>query len=415
MQGESGHPISDLAAEALADARQATSRLRCRCSGVTSCTMLHNLPRWLKSLFKIIGVAVVTAAVAVPITVYETRAVSPTTRHVTFTLDNTEIVLDTSAKMSAPFDGRTKLSIAARMIDKYIGDRNKDDLAFRTFGGPCKPGTRLLIDFATGNAQRISESVARQQAAGASALASAIIGAAGDFENVSLIPTSLNAEIVVVTGGADDCDPSSEADVKLRLQELKGRHIVLEFWIIGVDVSTPDRAQISSFASAVGGHASFPKNPDQLSGALQAALVVAPVARASKQATSIWPTTAEQLKVFIATVGGKDYGATKASLSKLLSLAKSSGKTIGVLYTASVAKRFPAVSRAAASVRRSQANVLSLAIRATALDRMASRGSKPAARALRLALAKLMTGYDDYLTKANTFSLTSARLLPQGK
>ena len=54
--------------------------------------------------------------------------------------ENTEIVLDLSAAMERPFEGTTRSAAAKRALETVLGLQvaDRDNLAFRRFGGPCR-------------------------------------------------------------------------------------------------------------------------------------------------------------------------------------------------------------------------------------------------------------------------------------
>ncbi len=73
---------------------------------------------------------------------------------------NIEIVLDRSSAMQQSFDRTTKWEAAVRATKKSLAEEvaQKDNLALRQFGGPCRgDNTKLVVDFDQNNEGRVRQ------------------------------------------------------------------------------------------------------------------------------------------------------------------------------------------------------------------------------------------------------------------
>ena len=153
-------------------------------------------------------------------------------------LSYTEIILDASSAMSAPFGGSTKLDQAQQAIDTYlrVDLSPRDQLALRRFGGECNSdgATALLVPFAKDNKDTIRRQLLRQTASGKSTLFLAIREAVPDFDATAALPT-VQRRVVTFVGSCEACieDPIQRID-----ERLKGLPIAPYWKFIGIEMDT---------------------------------------------------------------------------------------------------------------------------------------------------------------------------------
>jgi hypothetical protein len=154
-----------------------------------------------------------------------------------------EYVLDASPRMSLPSQGGTRLTVARGVLAEIVRPADPTVMAgLRVFGTgastkPCQD-TDLLVPLAPSNQKTISDKASAVETGqnSDSALAQAIVTAIRDLA-AKKGPHSL----VVVTGGADSCNPEASQVVA---QEAKRAGIDLETYIIGFEVSEAEAEAI---------------------------------------------------------------------------------------------------------------------------------------------------------------------------
>lgn len=164
---------------------------------------------------------------------------------------NTEIVLDASAGMTAPFDGETKLAAAANAIGAYVIPRQSEGFALRRFGGGCDEAGELLVDFGEDHGDDVRAAAAKQQATGESNLANAVIAAIDDFSDADRFPDpEAPKRVLIFAGTADQCIGDAAADAIGR--EVARRAIDIEFQLIGMRPTEQEREQLGAITNAIG-------------------------------------------------------------------------------------------------------------------------------------------------------------------
>jgi Mg-chelatase subunit ChlD len=190
--------------------------------------------------------------------------------------ENIEIILDTSAAMRKPFEGRTKLEAAVKGLNKVLDLQvaGRDNLAFRQFGGPCRgQNTRRLVDFGQSNAGPIRAALATLNSDGETATAAAVSSAARDFDDPRF--DGVQRRGLIITGGQDSCNPRAADDIRRALQS---KRIRPDFWFIGMDVPPDQQRQLSEIQKATGGRPIFfVKNQNELESTLERLFEVEPV------------------------------------------------------------------------------------------------------------------------------------------
>jgi von Willebrand factor type A domain len=195
--------------------------------------------------------------------------------HQATAFQNVEIVFDASAAMNEPFEGGTKRDAAIQALTNYLhaGSRNSvadaDNLAFRTFGGPCDgDNTELKVDFSTGNSKAIENASRKLKPAGETTLAKAVVDATGDLTADRFKGKS--KRIIVITGG-EDCHKDQAAGIiqsSLNERAKGGEKIELDLRFIGLGLSLQQKEQLENVAKASGGEADFADTAKELDTAL---------------------------------------------------------------------------------------------------------------------------------------------------
>jgi hypothetical protein len=163
---------------------------------------------------------------------------------------NTQIVLDASAAMSAPFGDGTKLDAAAEAIGDYVVPLSNEGLALRRFGGGCEEAGELLVDFGEEHADEVQAAASAQQPEGESNLAYAVRAAIDDFASEDFPDPDGPKSVLVFTGtGEDDCVGNAPDEVR-RALERSGVDAVFKF--VGVKVPQSERTDLRNLRDALG-------------------------------------------------------------------------------------------------------------------------------------------------------------------
>jgi hypothetical protein len=202
---------------------------------------------------------------------------------------NQEIILDTSLRMKDAFDGNTtKLDAAVNALGQRFFPV-EDNLALRSFGGPCgKEGeSRLLVPFGTNRRDRIESASSGLTPGGQSTLLSAVNAALTDIQ-----PLPHTRRVVVITGHADECryeDPIRELKQRVAALPKKAgqQPVVLEMRFIGLGISPEDAQKIRAISDTVGGQAYFVETVSELNEVLQYVLELEPAVAHVKNVWSI--------------------------------------------------------------------------------------------------------------------------------
>jgi choice-of-anchor C domain-containing protein len=187
--------------------------------------------------------------------------------------ENIQIVLDSSDAMAKPFDGSTKLEAARKAVEKSLALQiaDKDNLAFRLFGGDCsKDNSQLIVDFGQHNKETIRNALKNITLDGRTTLASGVIEATGDFNDPERFG-GVNKTIIVITGGKDPCHPDAPQFIEDRLTRAK---IEMHLRFIGMGLKPDEKDQLTRIAENTGGRAFFPDNQEELTRAVQKVLEV---------------------------------------------------------------------------------------------------------------------------------------------
>lgn len=228
---------------------------------------------------------------------------------------NTEIVLDRSAGMSEPFGAGTKLDTAARSVEKYISPRDADNLAFRIFGEECNANSELVVKFGQNNTKRIRNALRNIRTKGKANLATAIIEATGDFNELIRFPPTVNKKIIVITGTSDSCEREPARIIRERLAELAAGHsIQVDFRFIGLAIPPDQREAFRKIAQATGAQATFVATEEELLTVLKKFLEVEPVVTDVNTFLAILNKVIGHLNEMVRSIDRRDYESARGML-----------------------------------------------------------------------------------------------------
>ncbi len=167
---------------------------------------------------------------------------------------NTQIILDASAGMAAPFGKGTKLDAATEAIRKYVVPLEEEGLSLRRTGRSCDEGGELLVDFGPGHGDDIVDAAVEQRAEGESSLAYAVIEAIEEFTATGRFQgPAATKQVVIITGAATDaCLDNAPAEIRRKLED---SGIDATFKVVALKATGPARQQLKSFTTALGEHA----------------------------------------------------------------------------------------------------------------------------------------------------------------
>lgn len=196
--------------------------------------------------------------------------------------ENIEFVLDGSSGMDQPFDGTTKLKAASEAVRLVLRQQGleRENLAFRVFGGPCEAeATEPTLPFSTQNEEPIDKVVQALKAQGEAPLVRAVLQAITDFGDLTRFKDK-SKRIIVITGtkaGDDKKDgcgmPVEAIQLKLNRQDPTSKQIEFSFHFIGVGLDDAGKSYLRSFASRIGGKADFADSRQQLQGILSSVVL----------------------------------------------------------------------------------------------------------------------------------------------
>lgn len=161
-------------------------------------------------------------------------------------------ILDTSPRMSLSGEEGTRLSVAQAILAEIVRPADPTyTTGLRVFGSGARPqsceDTELVVPFSAANQSAIADRLLGLQvgAAAESALAEAMLAAIRDLD------TARGPHyIVVVTGGADSCNPQAG---ELIASEADRAGISLETYVVGFQVTEQDAAALKTMAEAATG------------------------------------------------------------------------------------------------------------------------------------------------------------------
>ena len=163
-----------------------------------------------------------------------------------------EYVLDASPRMNESTEGGTRLEVARGVLAEIVRPANPDlNSGLRVFGSgavpqPCQD-TQLVVPFSTSNQDKIASQLQGVNAGSNSdsPLSEAMISAIRDLASKGG-PQSL----VVVTGGADACNPQAG---ELIAQEAARAGVDLKTYVVGFQVSSEDSQALKNQVGSIPG------------------------------------------------------------------------------------------------------------------------------------------------------------------
>lgn len=160
---------------------------------------------------------------------------------------HTEIVLDTSNSMSAPFNGSSKLKKARDSIIETLKDvSDRDMLALRRYGGTCdeNDATQLVVPFAQENKETISRKLQSFSPAGKATMFQAVRELVPDFNEAVRFPGT-RKRVVMVIGSCEECRDNPIELIKRRIQNTG---IDIEWKFVGMDLDRDCVQQLKGLA-----------------------------------------------------------------------------------------------------------------------------------------------------------------------
>src|SRR4051794_10595938 len=158
-------------------------------------------------------------------------------------LKNTEVVLDASAQMGAPFGRVTKLDIAATAAAQWAASNEEAGLALRRAGGSCGEAGKRGIDFAKGNSDEGREGALEQEAAGRSNFAAAVRAAVADFSAPGFKQPGAENQVMVFVGGKDECGGVPGEEIR---DELEQSNVKTVFRVFALKVSKKTKRSLEA-------------------------------------------------------------------------------------------------------------------------------------------------------------------------
>lgn len=165
-------------------------------------------------------------------------------------------ILDTSPRMSLDSEGGTRLAVAQAILAEIVRPADPSlTSGLRVFGGGALPqaceDTELVVSYAPANQSVIAQELLELQVGGSaeSALAQSMVAAIRDLQSARG-PHS----IVVVTGGADSCNPQAG---ELLAREAEAAGIDLHTYVVGFQVPPEEAEALKTMAETTPGGAYY--------------------------------------------------------------------------------------------------------------------------------------------------------------
>ena len=122
-----------------------------------------------------------------------------------------EFLYDSSLNLNTILTDPTRKKVFETLkISPLVGIGRHDNLALRTFGGPCgktSENTRLLVDFGGGNKRDVKQHLDHLVPKGKRTLESGVIEATSDLEQLARSNKDDSYVLFMVITGEDECDP----------------------------------------------------------------------------------------------------------------------------------------------------------------------------------------------------------------
>ncbi len=220
----------------------------------------RNLVPWIAGGCVVLGLCFLCAASLGGYYLFTTRRTAATT-----SVPSVEYILDATQRMAQPAAGEndTRLNVARGVLAEIVRPSDPAVTAgLRVFGSGAQPAacsdTDLLVPLALANQTQISThllSITHGVNADA-AMGQAMLSAIRDLGALKGKHT-----LVVVTGGADSCNPQAGA---LMAAEAQKAGIDLKLFVVGYQVTDDDGSAIKGLVDASGGNYIKADNKEQL-------------------------------------------------------------------------------------------------------------------------------------------------------
>jgi hypothetical protein len=222
---------------------------------------------------------------------------------------NQEIVLDTSAGMSAKFDTKPSKLVAAVEALRGRNLHPAENLALRAFGGECRQDdeSRLLVPFGTSRRGRIVSTASGLEPRGQATLVSGVISALSDIH-----PLPHTRRIVVITGHADACYEEAIRELKQRFEAQPRTAaakdpVALEMRFIGLALSAQDAPRLQEISNTVGGQAYFVNTVAELNDVLEYVVEFEPAVSHVRNVWKVVDAVVGSLNSFAQNMNGRKF------------------------------------------------------------------------------------------------------------
>jgi hypothetical protein len=230
----------------------------------------------------------------------------------------TEIIVDSSEGMNAPFDGSTKMAAAQREITRLFesGLSTSDGFALRRLGGICGPqDTELLLGFDKATADSIEKKIGTLAPAGQNSLVHGIAEATGDFARIDRRNPK---RLLVITGGGGRCDQDID-NLNRKLEQFKAvGGMGLDVHYVGMGLAPEDQNKLSEVAQRSGGEVKYVQTQKDLEQALHQIAVVEPTIADGRAILDILDSVVHQSNSALQSLNSRNYADAETELSKAL-------------------------------------------------------------------------------------------------
>ena len=190
--------------------------------------------------------------------------------------ENIQIILDTSQSMAGQFDGRTRLAAAREALEEILAFqvKDRDNLAFRTYGGTCGSDSTVLHDGFNQNSEaNIKQSFQDLRPSGDATIKAGALAAMRDFQDSRRFPADVRKRVIIIAGGPA-CHPNDPYDIQ---QNLQTNQIDLEYYPIGLGIPPTEIVKFEDIGHATGRPIKNVQTTDELKRLLRNIIEIEPV------------------------------------------------------------------------------------------------------------------------------------------
>ncbi len=149
-------------------------------------------------------------------------------------LRNTEIVLDASARMGAPFGKTTKLGVEAEAVKRLAASNENAGLALRAAGGDCAEHTEPIVGFDDEHGDDVAAAAGELEAGGKSNWGLAVETAIDDFAEDRFHRPGAENQIAIFVGGRDECESDVGRELRHKLQDANVKATEIKLFAVKV-------------------------------------------------------------------------------------------------------------------------------------------------------------------------------------